>query len=342
MNAAVRIRGAGVVCALGAGASATCAAMATGGTSAGFRGPSATSAAYPAPFDPARDLPRGLGRRLGRQLAMTLASVLDALAGERAWREDPSETGVFAATAHGPIHETVDFVIGARRDGARYASPLLFSSAQHNAMVGVAARELGVRGPALVVSNGEVSFETALLAAVAALAAGRMRRAIVVGADAWHATYARSLRAFHAVTDSESPIDPTMRTTSRGVHMGEGAGALILERASDPDDGPRIDGVALGAPKRPSGAFRVESMATGETRSVARHARALAAHGLDGVEVAHPAAWFGAFTSLSAVAIAAEAARRLRGADDGRAVLFVSAPHDASPAAVVLSGGARR
>lgn len=350
------VRGAGVVCALGVGAAAVGRAIAAGHEFDGFRGGASREdglpmrAAYPAPFEAARDVPRGLGRRLGRQLGMSLAAVLDAVGTERAWREDPADTGIVASTAHGPIDETVGFVGGALLDGPQYASPGLFASALHSSMAGVAARELGIRGPALVTANGDVSFETALFAAVAGLRARRMRRAVVVGADAFHPLYAASLAQFGLVSDSALPVDPQMRRTTRGQQIGEGAGALVLEWESGDAEGEgpgvRVEDVQIGAdvPRRSIPDARVQCMATGEASSARRHADALAACGLSGAPVEYPAARFGAFGSLSAVAIAVEAARRLRseGPDDARPTVFVSAPRSTNAASLLLAGTGSR
>ncbi len=343
MNCAARVRGAGVVCALGVGTAAVLDRIGAGREFDAFAGPSSSRAAYPAPFDAARDLPRGLGRRLGRQLAMSLAAVLEAVGPRRAWRDDPSDTGIVAASAHGPIHETADFIAGALPDAARYASPLAFSGAQHNAMVGVAARELGIRGPAIVVSNGDASFETALLVAVAGLSAGRMRCAVVVGADAFHELHARALAQFGLVSDSAAPIDPAMRRTTRGFHLGEGAGALLLEWGPRDACGVYVDDVRLGRAALNFAAEpeRVEVMASGDAGSVRRHAAVAASTGAAGARVAHPAARFGAFASLSAVAIAVEAARRLDCGGENGATRFVSAPPGGGRATVVLSGTGR-
>lgn len=356
MRGAVVVRGAGVVCALGVGAAAVGRAIAGGHEFDGFRGGASRDggppmgASYPAPFESACDLPRGLGRRLGRQLGMSLAAVLEAVGPERAWREDPADTGIVAATAHGPIDETVGFVGGALLDGPRYASPGLFAAAIHGSMAGVAARELGIRGPALVTANGDVSFETALYAAVAGLRSGRMRRAIVVGADAFHPFYAMSLCEFGLVSDSDLPVDPQMRRTTRGQQIGEGAGALVLEwdagASRDDAAGVRVEDVQLGAAAPPSGLppARVLAMATGESASARRHAIALERCGLAGARIEYPAARFGAFGSLSAVAVAVEAARRLHcehPADAGP-TLFVSAPHRSNAASLLVAGAGRR
>jgi 3-oxoacyl-(acyl-carrier-protein) synthase len=341
VSGSIRVGGAGVVCALGVGVAAVAAAVSGGRGYAAFQGPSPSRAAYPAPFDARRDVPRGLGRRLGRQIAMSLAAVLEAVGPGTPWRDTPADTGIVGGSANGPLDETAAFVEGVRRDGPKYASPLLFSAALHNSMASVAAHALGIRGPMVVMSNGDVSFETALLVAAAGLASGRMRRAIVVGADSFHPLQARSLSKFRLLADSKEPVDPAMRRTTRGVLLGEGAGALVLDWHDDGDDGGvRIEDVRLGADAASPGVprARVQLMATGDTASARRHSAALAGCGMDGTEVSYPAARFGAFPSLSAVAIAVEAARRLSSAEEAAPTLFLAVPHGASPATVLLSG----
>jgi 3-oxoacyl-(acyl-carrier-protein) synthase len=343
VNGSIRVRGAGVVCALGVGAASVAAAVSRGDEFSSFRGPSTSRAAYPVPFDAQRDLPRGLGRRLGRQLAMSLAAVFDAVGPGSSWDDDPADTGIVGGTAHGPVDETAAFVSGVRRDGPRYASPLLFSAALHNSMASIAAKELGIRGPAMVMSNGDVSFETALLVASAGLSSGRMTRAIVVGADAFHPLHARTLAEFDLVSDSPRPVDPAMRRTTAGIHLGEGAGALLLEWHEDgdgPGGGVRVDDVRLGseAIRRGFPPARVQVLATGDTASARRHSRALAVCEMDGAETAYPAARFGAFPSLSAVAIAVECARRLRSHSEPAPTLFVAVPHRTNAASVLVSG----
>lgn len=342
MSGAVRVRGAGVVCALGARMTQVADAVSCGAQYGAFRPATPARASYPAPFEPQRDLPRGLGRRLGRQLAMSLAAVLDAVGTGSPWVESPEDTGIVGSTAHGPIDETVEFVAGVERHGPKYASPTLFSSALHNSMAAIAARELRIRGPSMVVSNGDVSFETALLVATAGLAGGRMRRAIVVGADAFHPLYARTLAEFGLLADSGRPVDPEMRRTTRGLQLGEGAGALVLEW-DEKGEGVHVDDIRLGAAianavRRSSLKARVHLMATGDAASARRHANALAGLGIEGADVEFPAARYGAFASLSAVAIAVEAARRLASEKEDVPSLFVAVPHATNAATVLLSG----
>jgi hypothetical protein len=130
-----------------------------------------------------------------------------------------------------------------------------------------------------------------------------------------------------------------MLRTTRGLLLGEGAGALVLDW-DEGGDGVRVESVSVGAGvvQQDIGSARVHLMATGDVASVRRHSAALSGCGVEDSRVEYPAARFGAFASLSAVAIAVEAARRLRSADSPAPTLFVTVPHGANAATVLLSG----
>jgi 3-oxoacyl-(acyl-carrier-protein) synthase len=179
------------------------------------------------PFDAMKDLPDGIGRRMGRQPAMALAAILSATRD----RGDLRDAALVLGTAHGAMGETIEFISGAAKFGARGASPLQFAGSLHNAMAGAASRALGVRGPSLVISNGETSFEAALGVAVRMLRLGRVPRAVVGGSDAWHPVYGKALARLGL------PSSP-----------GEGAGAVLLEMGE-------AVGSPLPMPAVPAGSF---------------------------------------------------------------------------------------
>ncbi len=341
MSAAVFVRGIGVVCALGRGVATVQEALAQKPLETGFAGPSGERAAYPADFRARRDLPDGLGRRLGRQPALALAAILEAVEGAA----DLEDAALVLGTAHGAIDETVDFVVAAHRHGERYASPTLFASSLHNAMAGAASRALDVRGPTVVLSNGDVSFESALVTALAMLRAGHVRRAIVGAADSYHAVYGEAVARLGLRTDSTEPTDPAMERTTCGHHAGEGAGALLLEVGDSGDPGVRVVDASLSAAPRIPDAppAEVRLLSSGDRASARRHADVLArwraaAGGWD-PQVAYPAARFGAFGSLGAVATVVEAARLATAGDDAGPVLLVAAPYGAPVGTVLLAAG---
>ncbi len=347
MTQVIAVRGVGVVSALGVGAGTALSRIAADPSAHGFS-PAASGPAYAAPFDPARDLPRGIGRRLGRQPAMALAAVLEAVADAALSPEEVADAAVVLGTAHGPVAETLAFLNGAFRDGARYASPALFAGSLHNAMSGAVGRELGARGPAFVVCNGETSFETALVSAIALLRSGRVRFAVAGCSEAYDATSLRVLAEAGYCAAQREVIDPRMLRTTRGIVPGEGGAALVLEATDGAGGGVRIADAALGAEAvaqcvGSAGAVReIISLANGDVRSAAQHRAAIAASGAGDVPLSHPAARFGAFAALSAVTIALEAARRrAAGAGELAAAVTVNVPVGAPPAAVVISGCGR-
>ncbi|MCE9634214.1 MAG: beta-ketoacyl synthase chain length factor [Planctomycetes bacterium] len=284
-----------------------------------------------AAFEPT-DLPGGLGRRLGRQPALVFAAILQALGGAT---PDP-DTALVLGTAHGAMSETIDVIAGAAKHGAAAASPLLFANSLHNAMSGAVGRALGLRGPAVVVSNGDASFQSALVTAMAMLRAGHARRAIVGASDSVHPVYTEGLRRVGLLPAPGRPA----------YAGGEGGGALVIEAAAAGDVRTAVTHAAFGEAVPRSGRLAAaQSMTSGERRDAARHSavweRVRAAFDGPHPEPAHAAARFGTFGSLCAVAVAAEAIRRFDCDAVGGATAFVQASLRAPPTVVVVGGHGR-
>ncbi len=315
MTPPVRVVGAGAVSARGKSLAEARNRPASDRT---FAGPAGARAAYPSSFDSRRDLPGVPGaRRLGRQTGMALAAALEAIASRAPL---PEETALVLGTAHGAVAETVAFLDSARGENARYASPTAFSGSLHASMAAPIGRTLGIRGPMLVVSDGDHSFETALFAAIQMLRAGEAPLVLVGACDAYHPMTREALDNFGAISTSSQAIDAAMLRTERGMHLGEGAGFLLL--APDTTDGSPCDGVGVAQVDRVAAwrrdrarGMRILALADGTTRSARLHTAARQAHRSDwpsDAQITHPAANLGAFGSLSAVACADEADRRLR------------------------------
>jgi hypothetical protein len=309
----ILVRGAGVVCALGCGRDAIRAAD----RRSGFAGESGARAAFPARFDAATALPGDRGRRLGRQSAIALTAIIEAVGGD----ENLADAALVLGTAHGAMHETVEFIDGVLRHGARYASPALFAGSLHNTMAGAVGRALGVRGPSLVLSQGDASFEAALSVALVMLRLGRVSRAVVCAADTFH---------------------PVLGVDRRRRHPGEGAGALLLEAHPQGTPGVRVEDAVVGADalRHREGIDAVRLLSGGDAASAERH-RAAWEDVFDAsrVPVTYPAESLGAFGSLGAVATALEVDRLLRlPAPLPERVLLLQVSRDAPAAAVVLAG----
>jgi len=326
MTPAIRVIGAGAVSARG---KSLAEARNRPADDCAFAGPAGARAAYPAPFDPRRDLP-GIAeaRRLGRQTAMALAAALDATAASAPL---PEETALVLGTAHGAVAETVAFLDSARGESARYASPTAFSGSLHASMAAPIGRALGMRGPMLVVCDGNRSFETALMTAIQMLRAEEAPLVLVGACDAYHPMTRDTLAEFGAISTSSQAIDHRMLRTERGVHLGEGAGFLLLAcempestGTTELMDASGVRVAQIGGDMAPPSDFapvqRILALADGTTRSARLHAAAIRARDgvrIDATQIEYPAALFGAFGSLSAVVCADEAHRRLHGGGDG-------------------------
>lgn len=132
----------------------------------------------------AAQLPPAFSRELRRaddfsRLAVSAAAA--AVAGEISSVQD--STGLFVGTAFGPLETNFRFLDTLADGGETQCSPTLFSHSVHNAAAGYIAKLLDLRGPTLTVTSFAWPFLTALAAGIAAIAAGAVNRAIVVGAD---------------------------------------------------------------------------------------------------------------------------------------------------------------
>lgn len=118
--------------------------------------------------------------------------------------------GLIVATSHGELEVTLSFLDELRRSGV--ARPLLFQNSLHNAILGFLARQLGVRGPAITVSDEHDSGENAVRTAELLLATEKIDAVLVVGVDTIP-------RVHESLFHSLYPATP-----------GEGAGAILLAR----------------------------------------------------------------------------------------------------------------
>ena len=338
VSVGVGVRGAGVVCSMGSSAAAVLAALDVAAHTVATQRSVGTPRA--AGFQPG-DLPGGIGRRLGRQPALALAAILDALGG----RTVAADTALVLGTAFGATAETAEFIRGFALHGAAVSSPLLFSNSLHHTMAGVAGRTLGTRGPAIVVCNGTATFESALLVATAMIRNGRVERVIVAASDALDAVADLGMRRVGLLPEVRADDDRAAGAPFRGFAAGEGAGALLLEACAPDAPGVGLANVARGAAcsVQAGDVESVQWLATGGARSIESHRaaweRLAGDRGAGWPPPSMPAAHFGTFASLGAVAIAVEAARRLRQAEPprGRAV-FLQVPYGAPQATAVLTG----
>ncbi|MCC6810544.1 MAG: hypothetical protein IT381_24150 [Deltaproteobacteria bacterium] len=150
------------------------------------------------------------------------AAKLDAFAAERA--------GVFFATGQGNFSGTMGFLDKLHQKGARLASPIEFPNLVISAPAGSLSFQFGFKGEVFALNQGRLSGLHAVCVAAEALRSRRLDVALVAGAEEHSVGRTRSAELLNR---SE-------------VVLGEGAAALILDRAPEgEDDGIRVAGVAM-------------------------------------------------------------------------------------------------
>jgi 3-oxoacyl-[acyl-carrier-protein] synthase II len=147
-------------------------------------------------------------------------------------------TALVVGSCYGNQRETAVYLQRVFASGPAAGQPLLFPNLVLNAAAGYAAIELDVRGPNVCVAQHEASGEVALATALDLLASGACDIACVAGVDEIGAVQLEALsdlRLLHpdAVPPNAGSTRRRHRTGRNGAVLpGEGAAALVLERAS--------------------------------------------------------------------------------------------------------------
>jgi hypothetical protein len=152
-------------------------------------------------------------RRAGRMTRMACVGASCCLA--RLERKDMSgeSLGVFHGTALGNMVETRKVVRQVVEEPEYLPSPIVFSCSMSNMSSFFVAQATGARGPNLLVSQAEFSFEGALLSAVLSTEVGECEHALVGATDVRLASREENIEALGYAADSEP---------------GEGSGWLLL------------------------------------------------------------------------------------------------------------------
>jgi hypothetical protein len=163
-------------------------------------------------------------RKVGRFVKLTLSGAALAVRDSGIDKLPRDRTGVFLGTGLGNISDLLSFSQSALGFGNPVPSPIEFANAVGSAGAFYAAQGFDLCGPAIAISQGEVSFEAALLNAATLIRSGDIDVALVGGVDAYCPTEPEHLRRMG--------YDPE---TVSGIRLGDGAGWVILDRLSDAD-----------------------------------------------------------------------------------------------------------
>jgi 3-oxoacyl-[acyl-carrier-protein] synthase II len=171
-------------------------------------------------------------RRIDHFSKMALLAAWLAL--EDAGRPDLSgeRVGLVVATGYGATRSTFAFLDSVIDDGDACASPTLFSNSVHNAAGGHLSILLQTEGPALTVSQFELSVPAALLSAGLWLAEGRVDRVLLGGVDEYCEVLGYCWRRFYG-EQAGGPMRPMQFDQQRAV-PGEGAAFFLLSCQEGP------------------------------------------------------------------------------------------------------------
>ena len=230
MREPIVVTGLGVVSALATTREAFYAALAAG-RSAIAEDPDLLASGYPlvarvGDFDVRRWVEAKALRRLTRLAQMALVAAKQAMQ-QGGLAPDPLRTGIVFATGLGTIRETLDFMTGCLRDGPATGSPSLFPVSVMNAAAGQIAVELGLRGVNTTLNHRESSPFAALMLAADQLALPRADALLVIAADDLCPPALHGYRRLGGLT--RTGLRPYALDRD-GTVLGDGAGALLLER----------------------------------------------------------------------------------------------------------------
>lgn len=147
-------------------------------------------------------------------------------------------TALVVGSCYGNQRETAVYLQRVLASGPAAGHPLLFPNLVMNATAGYAAIELDIRGPNVCVAEHEASGEVAIATALDLLESGACDVACAAGVDEIGVVQLDALADLRLLHPDAVPVERAarVRRTRRGRHggvvPGEGAAALVLERAS--------------------------------------------------------------------------------------------------------------
>ncbi len=188
------------------------------------------------PLDP---LPQGLRAYDSRMTRIAMRALLQISQDlERAkLRHGPSRIGVVVGTSTGGLDGTELAYRHFMASQQRHPSFSLRHTHAFDALGALISEFFGLSGPSYTVSTACTSSTKAIASGLRLLESGASDAVLVIGADALCET---TLRGFHSLgVLSSAPARP-FSAARDGIHLGEGAGALLIERGGS---GVRIAGV---------------------------------------------------------------------------------------------------
>jgi 3-oxoacyl-(acyl-carrier-protein) synthase len=195
-------------------------------------------------------------RRWGRLQTMSLLAAKRAFLPE-VLNGQEAQTGVYVGTGMGSLGETTFFLENMVRQKENFPKPANFVNSVHNATASTLGLEFGLKGENITVVHRDISFDGALGHALSSLQQGKVRYAVVCGADEMNYFHALAGEAADQWKTQETTFKPLGGRHSRATFLGEGAAVCVLSASPivDKKSWGRILGVKTGRYKRNARAY---------------------------------------------------------------------------------------
>lgn len=158
----------------------------------------------------------------------------------------PSQIGVCSSTAYGSLDSITELNLVAELEDPRYINPARFPNTVINAAAGYVSIWEDLRAPNATIVDGNCGALDAVLSCETHLAHRRADAFLVGGGDVLTEPLYLAMRRIGAVAEGDAKWAPGARD-SKGIHLGEGAAYLMVERMSGAEErGAKVRARILG------------------------------------------------------------------------------------------------
>lgn len=158
----------------------------------------------------------------------------------------PGQVGICSATAYGSLDSITELNLVAELEDPRYINPARFPNTVINAAAGYVSIWEDLRAPNATIVDGNCGSLDAVLSCETHLAHRRADAFLVGGGDVINEPLYLALRRLGAIAGGSARWAPGSKE-SQGLHLGEGAAYLMVERREDAEArGAKVRGLLCG------------------------------------------------------------------------------------------------
>jgi 3-oxoacyl-(acyl-carrier-protein) synthase len=144
----------------------------------------------------------------------------------------PEQVGICSSTAYGSLDSITELNLVAELEDPRYINPARFPNTVINAAAGYVSIWEDLRAPNATIVDGNCGSLDAVLSCETHLAHARADAFLVGGGDVITEPLYLAFRRLGAIAGGGAPWSPGRRE-SKGLHLGEGAAYLLVERRDE-------------------------------------------------------------------------------------------------------------